>query len=65
MPEETDHGAEIRAARATYDAARTALFKAIRAALADDIGPSAIARDSKFTREYVARIRDGKGPKEA
>ncbi|MBF6072917.1 hypothetical protein [Nocardia farcinica] len=28
------------------------------------VGPSAIARYSDFTREYIARIRDGKGPKD-
>ncbi|GAA0704964.1 hypothetical protein GCM10010193_70000 [Kitasatospora atroaurantiaca] len=26
-------------------------------------GPSRIARHSGFTREYIAKIRDGKGPK--
>ncbi|MFE7802179.1 hypothetical protein [Nocardia sp. NPDC057440] len=63
MTEETDHGAAIRAAREHYDTARAELFAKIRAALLDDLGPSAIARDSGFTREYVAKIRDGKGPK--
>jgi len=64
MTENTDHEAAIAKARADYDRARTKLFAAIRAALADGVGPSAIARPSKFTREYVAKIRDGKGPKE-
>jgi DNA-binding phage protein len=63
MTDETDHGAAIRAARAAYDQARAALFAAIRDALAADVGPNAIARDSQFSREYIARIRDGKGPK--
>ncbi|WP_280186494.1 MULTISPECIES: hypothetical protein [Nocardia] len=53
-----------RAARAAYDQARAELFATIRAALDDGVGPSAIARYSDFTREYIARIRDGKGPKE-
>jgi hypothetical protein len=64
MTENTDHEEAIAKARADYDRARTKLFAAIRAALADGVGPSAIARPSKFTREYVAKIRDGKGPKE-
>ncbi|MDR3082115.1 MAG: hypothetical protein LBV60_14525 [Streptomyces sp.] len=59
----TDHSQRIQKARASYDKARTALFRAIQEALADDVGPSQIARDSGFTREYVAKIRDGKGPK--
>ncbi|MFD0366346.1 hypothetical protein ACFQZZ_33355 [Nocardia sp. GCM10030253] len=65
MTESTDHSAAIRAAREKYDEARAGLFAEIRAALQDDVGPSAIARDSGFTREYVAKIRDGKGPKGA
>lgn len=63
MDEQTDHAAVIRAARAAYDKARGELFEAIEAALRDGVGPSAIARYSEFTREYIARIRDGKGPK--
>lgn len=59
----TDHSQRIQKARANYDKARAALFQTIRDALADDVGPSQIARDSSFTREYVAKIRDGKGPK--
>jgi len=59
----TDHDQAIAQARATYDKARVRLFTAIRAALADGVGPSQIARHSKFTREYIAKIRDGKGPK--
>lgn len=60
----TDHEKEIAQARATYDRARARLLAAIRAALADGVGPSAIARPSKFTREYIAKIRDGRGPKD-
>lgn len=59
----TDHSQRIQKARAAYDKARAALFQTIRDALADEVGPSQIARDSGFTREYVAKIRDGKGPK--
>lgn len=64
MTDNTDHEKAIAAARSKYDRARGDLFAAIRAALEDGVGPSAIARPSKFTREYVAKIRDGKGPKE-
>ena len=59
----TDHGQSIQQARTRYEDSRAALFAAIRAALADGVGPSQIARDSGFTREYIAKIRDGKGPK--
>lgn len=60
----TDHDKAIEQARATYDKARTRLFATIRDALGDDVGPSQIARKSGFTREYIAKIRDGKGPKD-
>jgi hypothetical protein len=60
-----DHDKAIRQARAAYDEARSTLFAAIRAALTDGVGPSRIARHSDFTREYIAKIRDGKGPKGA
>lgn len=63
MTQETDHDKAIRQARTAYDEARAALFVAIRAALDEGVGPSAIARPSKFTREYIAKIRDGQGPK--
>ena len=65
MTDSIDHGAAIRAARADYDQARQKLFDAIRAALAAEVGPSSIGRDSGFTREYIAKIRDGKGPRGA
>lgn len=64
MTETTDHEKAIAEARAKYDRARADLFATIRAALDGGLGPSAIARPSKFTREYVAKIRDGKGPRE-
>jgi hypothetical protein len=60
----------IRQARTGYDRARAKLFREIRdgliegEALPDDqkrkLGPSAIHRASGFTREYIAKIRDGK-----
>lgn len=62
-----DRGHRIERARQTYDeataayeAAREQLFAEILAGLAEGMGPSAAARHSRFTREYVARIRDGK-----
>lgn len=54
---------KIKRARAEYDkgeAARIKLFALIREGLADGMGPSALARASGFTREYIAKIRDGK-----
>jgi hypothetical protein len=63
----TDYSQRISRARAAYNKARESLFKEIKDALAAEDGPtvSQIARDSEFTREYVTKIRDGKGPKEA
>ncbi|MBC9730974.1 hypothetical protein H8R17_41795 [Streptomyces sp. TRM68367] len=55
---------EIRRAKTAYDEARKKLFATIKAALAEGIGPSTIARDSGFTREYITKIRDGKGPRD-
>ena len=59
----------IRIARAEYDRARTALFQEIGAGLTEgealpedqkrQLGPSAIGRAAGFTREYIAKIRDG------
>lgn len=56
-----------RIARAAYDkaadadeSARKALFDEILTGLEEGMGPSAVGRHSGFTREYVARIRDGK-----
>jgi hypothetical protein len=64
---EDDRGRRIEQARAAYDqaaaayeSAREALFGEILAALDEGMGPSAAGRHSGFTREYVARIRDGK-----
>ena len=69
MSESTDddRGRRIEQARAEYDRAeqaytdaRRTLFDEILAALDEGMGPSAAGRHSGFTREYVARIRDGK-----
>lgn len=50
-------------ARAHYDNARATLMSAIHAALVAGWGPSAVSHASRFSREYIARIRDGNGPK--
>ncbi|MEU4345334.1 hypothetical protein AB0H00_29470 [Nocardia sp. NPDC023852] len=71
---EDDRARRIEQARTAYDkaadayeSAREALFNEILAGLDEGMGPSAVGRHSKFTREYVARIRDGKvkGPRDA
>ncbi|WP_245650544.1 hypothetical protein [Nocardia harenae] len=64
MNRDDEHRAAVRAAREVYDNARAELFAAIKAALAAGVGISAIGRDADFSREYIARIRDGKGPRE-
>jgi hypothetical protein len=61
---------QIRQARVAYDRARAKLFREIRTAFTEagelpeaqrrKLGPSAIHRASGFTREYIAKIRDGK-----
>ncbi|WP_432003970.1 hypothetical protein [Streptomyces sioyaensis] len=53
----------VRQAKSAYDQGRLAFFDAIKKALAVGVGPSDLSRDSGFTREYIAKIRDGKGPK--
>ncbi|MBF6163048.1 hypothetical protein IU421_30350 [Nocardia cyriacigeorgica] len=63
MDQHNEHRVAIRAAREAYDRARADLFAAIRAGLEAGVGVSAIARDADFSREYISRIRDGKGPK--
>jgi len=60
----------IRKARGRYDRAKTDLFSEIKEALREgealpegekrQLGPSAIGRAAEFTREYIAKIRDGK-----
>lgn len=59
-----EHRVALRAARDAYDRARADLFAAIVAALDAGVGVSAVARDADFSREYISRIRDGKGPKD-
>lgn len=56
----TDHETALRAARAAYNEADAHLLAEIRRAIAAGLGPSAIARASGYTREYIAKIRDGK-----
>lgn len=51
---------ELRKLRDDYDRARTALFAGIREHLKAGRGPSEIARSVDWTREYIAKIRDGK-----
>lgn len=62
--------AEYDDRQADADAARGRLMTQIRKALAEGrelpegerrkLGPSAIGRAAKFTREYVAQLRDGR-----
>lgn len=42
------------------DRGRTDLMEAIREALAADRGVTRIGRHAKWSREYIAQIRDGK-----
>jgi len=50
----------IRRARARLDRARSDLYAEIRTALSEGHTPSEIARAAEFSREYVAKIRDGR-----
>jgi len=68
--EPEDRLERIRKARTEYDRARTRLFREIKEGLTEgdalpedrkrELGPSAISYASSFTREYIAKIRDGK-----
>ncbi len=51
---------ELRELRDAYDKARAALFAGIRAHLKAGRGPSEIGRSVDWSREYIAKIRDGK-----
>ncbi|MEV4246927.1 hypothetical protein AB0J63_26380 [Streptosporangium canum] len=51
---------ELRKLRDAYDEARSALFAGIRKHLAEGRGPSEIGRSVDWSREYIAKIRDGK-----
>lgn len=58
----------VAKARTEYDRAHDRLFRQIDAALDEsdelpperrrELGPSAIGRAAKFTREYISQIRD-------
>lgn len=50
----------IRRARSRLDRARADLYAEIRTALGEGHKPSEIARAAEFSREYVAKIRDGR-----
>lgn len=51
---------DFEALRRDVNAARAALFAGIRKYLAEGRGPSEIGRSVDWTREYIAKIRDGK-----
>jgi hypothetical protein len=51
---------ELRKLRDDYDRARAALFAGIRKHLSEGRGPSEIGRSVDWSREYIAKIRDGK-----
>lgn len=51
---------ELRQLRDDYDNARKALMAGIRKHLAAGETPSRIGRSVDWTREYIAKIRDGK-----
>lgn len=60
----------IAKARAEYDRAHDRLFRQIDAGLDEwaelpqerkrELGPSAIGRAAKFTREYISQLRDAR-----
>ena len=58
--DEPEQLARIARARSRMDRARADLFAEIRTALDAGTRPSRIARAAEFSREYIARIRDGK-----
>lgn len=51
---------ELRKLRNEYDRARANLFAGIRKHLKEGRGPSEIGRSVDWSREYIAKIRDGK-----
>lgn len=51
---------ELRELRDAYDKARVALMAGIREQLASGETPSRIGRSVDWSREYIAKIRDGK-----
>jgi hypothetical protein len=60
----------IAKARTEYDRARSRLMSQVHAALDEadelppdrrrELGPSAIGRAAKFTREYISQLRDAR-----
>jgi hypothetical protein len=58
--EPDDLDKRIERARGKMDAGRTELLAAIHEALATGRGPSRIGRYAHWSRDYVAKIRDGK-----
>lgn len=57
-PDDLDR--RIERARNKMDAGRAEMMAAIREALAIGRGPSRIGRYAHWSRDYVAKIRDGK-----
>lgn len=57
-PDEFDR--KLEQARQRLDTAHADLMKLIREALSAGRGPSRIARHAGWTKEYIAKIRDGK-----
>jgi hypothetical protein len=57
-PDELDE--KIKRARKRMDAGRADLLAAIREALAAGRSPSRIGRYARWSRDYIAKIRDGK-----
>jgi len=57
-PDELD--LKIERARKRLDSAHAELMSLIREALGGGRGPSRIARHAGWTKEYIAKIRDGK-----
>jgi hypothetical protein len=57
-PDEMDR--RLSRARKRYDDAHGSLLAAVREALAEGRRPSRIARHVGWSREYIAKIRDGK-----
>ena len=58
--EPDDLDLKIERARRRLDGAHSDLMSAIREALSAGRGPSRIARHAGWTKEYIAKIRDGK-----
>jgi hypothetical protein len=58
--EPDDLDLKIERARKRLDTAHADLMSAIRDALGTGRGPSRIARHAGWTKEYIAKIRDGK-----